>query len=986
MPRSPRPEARQRRLRLPKAAVSLTLAAVCLGGVLGPVGSAVAAETVPAPVLQYSFDALGTAALSNGAVIADDIANGHPGTVVNAGATTVAGPSGASGDRALSLPGGGSNSGAPYVNIAPGLIPAGTTDVTMSAWLLWSGAPQCTWPFTLGSGVNAHVLATTQCGDSGYGAIKNGNEVRASGTAPVPASRWVQMSVVVRGGVSISTFLDGQQIGTAATGYNASAAVGSSTFSGFLGKSFYGADAYWAGAIDNVQVWTSALTPGQLQQSGASIHSVLATKDAAVSLGDTSAVTSNLTLPTTGANGSTITWASSAPGTVSTSGVVTRPASGTPDATLTLTPTATHGGSAVTGSAITVTVKAYAAGDSAQAELARAVAAAVKADPALQGSVRGSLSLPNTGADLDSVSSLSGASSAVIDWSSSAPAVISATDVGTEPNVVKKGSVTRGSADTNVTLTATVRVSGASPVVVTLPLTVLAAAPVSQADLDAYLFVYFTGDNVEGEKLRFATSDGNNALKWKTLNDAQPILTSTKGTQGLRDPYILRSPEGDRFFLIATDLSVGRSGWGGATDNGSHYLEIWESTDLVNWGEQRHVEVNVPKAGMTWAPEATYDPTIDAYVVYWTSSMYLDDARTQPDGNGPQIVTSITRDFRTFTTPQPWFKAADLPSLNKGNGLIDSTVLKEGDQYYRFTKATQNSGCPSPDIIGQRSTDLRATTASGAWSLVDTCIGRTAGTPEVEGPEIFRANPGDASGFKYFLWVDNYGGVGYIPLGTNSLDGDIQWTYPSNFSLPASPRHGSVLAITAKERDALAAKWNPALLVTSVDPVSATVQAGATTVTLPSTVGATFKDGHRETVGVTWATADLSGLKKAGDTVQVKGQLANSAATPAIATITATAPPGIPVTVTAEPRCLAGKVTLTGTAKNTSTVTADLTMRTAWGSKTFASVAPGKTVTGAFSTRAASISAGTLQLTATGVSGNSATGSASAAYPALSCR
>ena len=32
------------------------------------------------------------------------------------------------------------------------------------------------------------------------------------------------------------------------------------------------------------------------------------------------------------------------------------------------------------------------------------------------------------------------------------------------------------------------------------------------------------------------------------------------GEMGLRDPFLIRSPEGDRFFLIATDLSIGRNG------------------------------------------------------------------------------------------------------------------------------------------------------------------------------------------------------------------------------------------------------------------------------------------------------------------------------------------------------------------------------------------------------------------------------------------
>lgn len=334
----------------------------------------------------------------------------------------------------------------------------------------------------------------------------------------------------------------------------------------------------------------------------------------------------------------------------------------------------------------------------------------------------------------------------------------------------------------------------------------------SASDKQAYLFVYFTGDTVEGEKIRFAVSEGNDALRWQELNGGRPVLESTAGTRGLRDPFILRSAEGDRFFLLATDLSAGRTGWGGATDRGSSHLEIWESTDLIHWGQQRHVAVNTPEAGMTWAPEATYDPTIRAYRVYWTSTRFTDATRKTGDGNGPQILMATTRDFRTFTPPVPWFKAADLPGLVRDKGMIDTTVLKDGDHYYRFTKVTEAEGCPSPDILGQRSTSL---VPGAKWEVIDRCIGRRAGTPEVEGPSVFAANPGDRSGYRYFLWVDHYGGIGYIPLATNSLTPPIRWTYPRNFRLPKSPRHGSVLAITARERDALVRRFG-------VTPVPAT--------------------------------------------------------------------------------------------------------------------------------------------------------------------
>jgi len=515
--------------------------------------------------------------------------------------------------------------------------------------------------------------------------------------------------------------------------------------------------------------------------------------------------------------------------------------------------------------------------------LARSVADALRRDPALATPLLGSVTLPDTAADLPAFAAMPGAQDVSIRWQSSDPSILSDTDRGGGDDVIRKGAVRRDARDHRVRLTARITAPGVRPVVVPFDLRVPARP--TRDPMTAYLFVYFTANTIEGEKIRFATSDGNNALQWKALNDAQPILESTMGTRGLRDPFILRSAEGDRFYLLATDLSAARTGWDKATENGSQYLEVWESTDLIHWGQQRHVKVNTPAAGMTWAPEAHYDPTIDAYVVYWTSTLFDDPAHKRNDGNGAQILTSTTRDFRHFTTPRPWFKAADLPFLVKDKGMIDSTVLKDGDYYYRFTKVSEASGCPSSDIMGQRSRSLRATTASGAWETIDRCIGRRAGTPEVEGPSVFAANPGDTSGFRYFLWVDDYGGKGYIPLATNSLTPPIRWTYPKDFHLPASPRHGSVLSITARERDALAARWNRALLVTAIAPVSVTLPDARAAIALPATVEATFADGHVAPVGVTWQAPDRSRLKRAGDSVTIRGQLANSAATPAIAQV-----------------------------------------------------------------------------------------------------
>lgn len=63
----------------------------------------------------------------------------------------------------------------------------------------------------------------------------------------------------------------------------------------------------------------------------------------ALDLGDLTAITADITLPTAGVEGTTIAWASSDVAVVDTDGTVVRPTTGNPDATVTLTATITKG-------------------------------------------------------------------------------------------------------------------------------------------------------------------------------------------------------------------------------------------------------------------------------------------------------------------------------------------------------------------------------------------------------------------------------------------------------------------------------------------------------------------------------------------------------------------------------------------------------------------------------------------------------------------
>ena len=80
-----------------------------------------------------------------------------------------------------------------------------------------------------------------------------------------------------------------------------------------------------------------------------------------------------------------------------------------------------------------------------------------------------------------------------------------------------------------------------------------------------------------------ASTEKNDFFTFKTRNNGQAVLTNDADTGGLRDMFVLRSHEGDKYYLIATDLKVSSMGWSQNQVNGSRKVEIYESTDMMNW-------------------------------------------------------------------------------------------------------------------------------------------------------------------------------------------------------------------------------------------------------------------------------------------------------------------------------------------------------------------------------------------------------------------
>jgi len=315
-----------------------------------------------------------------------------------------------------------------------------------------------------------------------------------------------------------------------------------------------------------------------------------------------------------------------------------------------------------------------------------------------------------------------------------------------------------------------------------------AAAPSEPAS--AYLMVHFTGESPRGEQIYFSVSE--DGLHWTELNNSEPVLVSTIGEKGVRDPSIIRSPDGKKFYLLATDLRFANSGrsWGTAGSHGSTSLVFWESTDLVHWSAPWLVDVagKIPEAGCAWAPEAIYDPSTRDYFVYWATLSPRDGVREA------RIWAARTKDFRTFTPPELFIERKG-SGVNAGD-IIDTQIIEVTGQKHRFYRASRDTQIP---IEG-------ADSLTGTWERIGDLARLGYTGRQVEGPAFFQFNQEQ----KWALLVDKPGKGGYFPVVITNFDDPSDFKLlPSNaYSFGAGEkRHGGILNITRSELAALRAKW-----------------------------------------------------------------------------------------------------------------------------------------------------------------------------------
>ncbi len=385
-----------------------------------------------------------------------------------------------------------------------------------------------------------------------------------------------------------------------------------------------------------------------------------------------------------------------------------------------------------------------------------------------------------------------GSNGSKIEWTSDKPDVV--TDSAAADSRYDGGVITRpeaGEAAVTVNLTADL-ILGDQTMQKKFTVTVQPKPENLDTDYTAgYLWANF-GISDKYEKIFFGYS--KDGLSWEKLNKdetgvAQPILeNSGEGSDlGVRDPHLIRSPYGDKYWLLGTDLHAEGGGAGGTGWNshgGSKNLVVWESTDLVHWSEPSLVFAGLDTAGCVWAPEAYYDESTGDYMVYWSAR---DEAKHDTtDGDPLCVYLTRTRDFKTFSEPQVWLDESVISG--KGVNIIDSTITYDAaaKKYYRFSTSDWHTILDVSDSL------------NGPWTrLINRGEYTDHGFSGVEGltcyqlPDGTWCAMGDNQGYKAFTTSD---------LATANFTSATA-TFDERF------RHGSVIRLSKAEQKAVLAAY-----------------------------------------------------------------------------------------------------------------------------------------------------------------------------------
>jgi hypothetical protein len=706
--------------------------------------------------LQYIFDS------SSHDSIADNSGNGYKAILMNGAAVKQIGRF-----NVLDL---GSLNGYVDMTLKTGnLIKSLTGDFTVSTYVYVNSSVDLTaagnfvWTFA-----NSADMSSTANGNMFFTALNTryaitttnwSAELTVNKGSTLPQGSWQHVTYTQSGNTG-TIYLNGIQVKTGTI--TSKPSVLGATTNNYIGRSCYSSDAYLLNSLlTDFRVYNRALSATEIvslssQKAGldsAMIIQQVADAKTQLVLTGLNAVISNLTLPTDGGNSVVVSWSSSNQNFISNSGVVTRPVNGADTAVVVLTATLTKNGIVQT-KMFTAKVVPY---------LSDRIS--VQQD-SINLSISGNLNLLRSNLVLQT----SGIQGSTITWNSDNPTVLS--DAGVILNRPAKGT-----GNLNVTLTATIT-KGTVTLIKSFIVTVA-----EDEGFSGYLFAYFTGNTGDQESIRFALSD--DAFVYTALNNDNPVLNSAtiSSSGGVRDPHILRGQNND-YYMVATDM-VSALGW-----DSNRGLVLLKSTDMINWQSS---DINIPKtypeysaADEVWAPQTIYDPTVGKYMIYFAM-------RLGPTDFAKIYYAYADSRFLGFeSSPKLLFN-------NNGLSTIDPDIVLKDGVYNLFFKTEGN---------GDGIKKALSTNLTSGYVLYDKYLECT--TNPVEGSCAFRLINSDS----WILMYDEYTSGSYQLTTSTDLINFTVVTNPVSFDF--TPRHGTVMPITAAEKTALIHKWNPTQEVENV--------------------------------------------------------------------------------------------------------------------------------------------------------------------------
>lgn len=280
---------------------------------------------------------------------------------------------------------------------------------------------------------------------------------------------------------------------------------------------------------------------------------------------------------------------------------------------------------------------------------------------------------------------------------------------------------------------------------------------------EVFLFSYFVGNGEDG--LHYASSaDG---YRWEKVQDGKSFLAPRVGTNGLmRDPCLFKGPDGD-YHLVWT------TGWG---MKGVGYAR---SKDLVHWSGQQYIPVmeHEPTARNCWAPEITFDPENNEYMIYWATTIpnhFPETNASSEDNYNHRIYYVTTKDFTHFSETKLLY--------DQGFNVIDASIYKVTDGYMMLLK-DETLFPPQKNLRIASSKHL-----TGPYSLPSPPI---TGDYWAEGPTAIK------KGNSWIVYFDKYKEGKYGAIQSHDLK---KWTdISSEVSFPEGVRHGTVIKITGKQ-------------------------------------------------------------------------------------------------------------------------------------------------------------------------------------------